>query len=466
MTRINFLTPEQEALIPEYQQKWKNIYLSTEPIQHNRAKAAVQGAYAVMGKPEPEVIFCSSPRAALERLQSYVETPQQDAIPSREEVQNNFFQFARAAWEMVKIIAKQKSSGTKPLHDLLGEVLAEPYQSLDKHIDNCLPKDLSTYDVVEQSFIGTSPLFDNLNKQMSRQGEPEFQRLFENRQPEDWQESLGMTAENIDKQLAWLPGKELLFRGWLKQMLKSSITIRISGVEHPKFREIILPLLSGYEQKFLLENPPFITLNCLISCIWLDYAFSVLNYPCKTQKWSALQGLAKYCGSIFGVNNLCIVCERPTKILVNEDNQLHGEGETAIEFADGFVAYAYNGRYLPEKYGRIHPSQWQTQWIFDEEYNDLQEALIQGIGAVRLSEELPLIEEEIEQEVMQEYTFFKLDKKGLRKTYILKRVDSQTGNIHAVFISRMEDTILRAIRYANRNYSAEDFPIPNNGEVE
>ena len=77
MTRIHFLTPEQEALIPEYQEKWKRIYLSTEPIQQNRAKAAVQGAYAVMGKAEPEVIFCSSPRAALERLQAYVETPQQ-----------------------------------------------------------------------------------------------------------------------------------------------------------------------------------------------------------------------------------------------------------------------------------------------------------------------------------------------------------------------------------------------------
>ncbi len=52
MTRIHFLTPEQEALIPEYQEKWKRIYLSTQPIERNRAKAAVQGAYAVMGKAE------------------------------------------------------------------------------------------------------------------------------------------------------------------------------------------------------------------------------------------------------------------------------------------------------------------------------------------------------------------------------------------------------------------------------
>ncbi len=464
MTRIHFLTPEQEALIPEYQEKWKRIYLSTQPIEQNRAKAAVQGAYAVMGKPEPEVIFCSSPRAALERLQAYVETPPESPQPLREEVQNNFFQFARAAWETIKIINKQQNAGTKPLHDLLAEVSTEPYKSLEKHIENCLPEDLSTYDVVEQSFLGASPLFDNLKKQMTRQGEPGFSRIMENKQPEEWQESFGMTAEALDQQLGWIPGKELLFKGWLKQMLQSSLIAKISGVEHPKFRELIIPGLSPSEQKFLLENPPVITSSCTISCIWLDFAISVLNYPHKSQKWSALQGLVKHCGWIFGINNLCIICERPTKILVNEDNQIHGEGETAIQFADGYSLYAYNGAYLREKYGSVHPNQWQTQWIFEEKYNDLQEALIQGIGAARLSQELPLIEE-IEQEVMQEYTLFKLENKGVKKTYILRRIDSQTGDIKAVFIPWMEETIQRAIKYANQNYSAEDFPIPNNEET-
>ena len=152
--------------------------------------------------------------------------------------------------------------------------------------------------------------------------------------------------------------------------------------------------------------------------------------------------------------------------MVNEDNQLHGEGETAVEFADGFVAYAYNGTYLPEKYGTVHPSQWQTQWIFESEYNDLQEALIQGIGAVRLSQELPLIPEEIEQEVMQEYSLLKNENKGLKKKNILRRIDSETGDINAVFIPKIEKTIQRAINYANQNCSAEQFPIPDNDSVE
>lgn len=285
---------------------------------------------------------------------------------------------------------------------------------------------------------------------MTPEGQPEFSTI----------------AEAVDKQLGWIPGKDFLLKGWLKQWLQSTLVGKIIGLKHPKFRELILGKLSPLEQKFLLENPPVITSNTSSLCIWLDYAISVLNFSHSPQKWSAVQGLAKHCGWIFGVNNLCIICERPTKILVNEDNQIHGEGETAIEFSDGFSIYAFNDTYLPEKYGTVHPSQWQTQWVFEEEYNDLQEALIQGIGAVRLSQELPLIPEEIEQEVMQEYTLLKIENKGLKKKNILRRIDSETGDINAVFIPKIEKTIQRAINYANQNCSAEQFPIPDNDSVE
>lgn len=73
MTQIQFLTPEQAALIPDYQEKWRRLYLSTQPIEQIRAAAAVQGAYAMMGKPEPEVVFCASPQAAMEALRRQVE---------------------------------------------------------------------------------------------------------------------------------------------------------------------------------------------------------------------------------------------------------------------------------------------------------------------------------------------------------------------------------------------------------
>lgn len=96
MPEIRFLTPEQEALIPEYQEKWKRISLTTQPIEKVRAAAAIKGVYAVMGKPEPNVVFCSSPRAALDHLQaqvSQVDIPQNPRSRTKEDIQNNFIQF-------------------------------------------------------------------------------------------------------------------------------------------------------------------------------------------------------------------------------------------------------------------------------------------------------------------------------------------------------------------------------------
>ena len=153
-----------------------------------------------------------------------------------------------------------------------------------------------------------------------------------------------------------------------------------------------------------------------------------MGYPHNSKKWSALQGLVKHCGYIFGVDNLCIICERPTKILVDDNNQLHGEGEAAIEFADGFVVYAHHGTTLPDKYGTVHPNQWQSQWIVEERNQQLQAVLINGIGAVRLSQELSFIEIDS----LQEYKFIKLENIDIN-TCILQRINSQAGDINAVF---------------------------------
>lgn len=70
MLKIEKLTPEQEALIPVYREKWRAIALSTEPIDRQKAKEAVLAAYAAIGKPEPKVLFCDSPQAVPKTLTS------------------------------------------------------------------------------------------------------------------------------------------------------------------------------------------------------------------------------------------------------------------------------------------------------------------------------------------------------------------------------------------------------------
>ncbi|AFY55492.1 hypothetical protein Riv7116_3011 [Rivularia sp. PCC 7116] len=459
MTRIHFLAPEQEAQIPEYQQKWKSIYLSTQPIQRNRAKAAVQGAYAVMGKPEPEVIFCASPLVAIEQLKTYIsQQPQNSNQTSEQQVYTDFLEFASSVWENIQQGNQHQELklGIKPLEDLIKEVSRESFKSLNEHIDNSLPRDLTIQEIIEQMYFGTSPILDMLGKLPANQGMREFFTDFENRLPDNWQESLSTAISAIEEQLAWLPGKDLFFREWLKPMIQASVIAKVYGLEHSNYEDAIFVSLSTFEKKFLKENPPVIISKIAITCIWLDFAFSVLGYPHTSQKWAALQGIIKHCGWIFAVDNLCIICDRPIKILVDDNNQLHGEGEPAIEFADGFVIYTHHGTPLPDKYGTVHPNQWQSQWVIEETNQQLKAVLMNVIGAVRLCQELPVIEIDS----LQEYKFLKFENIDIN-TYILQRINSQNGNRNAVFVPQHIKAIRLAIEYANQNCSAEDFPIPS-----
>lgn len=72
---INSLTPEQEAALPHYRQKWQSYALSTQPLDRGPATAAIQVAYATINRRTPEIQFFPSPYAALKSI-----TAQADAF--------------------------------------------------------------------------------------------------------------------------------------------------------------------------------------------------------------------------------------------------------------------------------------------------------------------------------------------------------------------------------------------------
>ncbi len=64
------LTPEPEALIPVYLEKWRKIALSTEPLDREKATEAVRGAYDMMGMIKwPEILFFDSPYAVFRAIE-------------------------------------------------------------------------------------------------------------------------------------------------------------------------------------------------------------------------------------------------------------------------------------------------------------------------------------------------------------------------------------------------------------
>ncbi len=460
MSQIHFFTPAQEALIPDYQEKWRQIYCSIEPIDPNRAEAAVKELYAVMGQKEPDIVFCASPHAALDYLQAYISSQNNVRLSQKKIRRNTFQSFIKSPWKTIELIPNHKHAKTKLIDslliDILGNVSRKISKLLAKHIARCLPRHLTTQDILEQSEFSASSLFDTLEKQRDRREKSDFSRESQDMSPEEKAESFRETAFAIETQLAWLPAKRFFFRCWLRHFLLGVLPAKVCGTEHPRFEDTIYASLSLSERELFSKNPAVIISNVAIECIWLDFAFSVLNYPHPTKKWSALQAIVKHCGWIFAVDNICVICDRPTKILLNDDNQLHRESKPVLEFSDGFVAYAYHNVPLPEKYGTVHPDQWQSQWVLEEKIPECRQLLIHKIGAVRLCQELPVVN----LDAMQEYSLLKLEHVDFRDKYILKRIDPETGNIHAVFVPWNIGSVWSAIQYANQNFSPEDFPIP------
>lgn len=140
------------------------------------------------------------------------------------------------------------------------------------------------------------------------------------------------------------------------------------------------------------------------------------------------------------------MCDRPRLLSLDNQERLHAEGSPAIQFADGFSIYAYQGAILPEKYGKVHPREWQSQWLLSEENAELRRVLIQGIGYARIVEEL----QAIELDSWQEYTLLKIGSDvDVEPIYLLKMTCPSTGYIHAMRVPPDMRSAREAISWVN-----------------
>ncbi len=65
--KIKQLTTEQVFLIREYRDKWREIAISTDRIDRQKAALAIEAVYSAIGLPEPTIQFFDSPYAALQK---------------------------------------------------------------------------------------------------------------------------------------------------------------------------------------------------------------------------------------------------------------------------------------------------------------------------------------------------------------------------------------------------------------
>ena len=343
MSEINIdkLTPEQEALIPVYQEKWRSIALSTEPIDRQKATEAVKKAYALIGLSEPEILFYDSP---------YGLGSDRQLVIHEDRIYGNLYKPKRIFKEdfTSHLLSSLTTWDDKILSQLRSKIedkmLGELVYSLEYELYNII------YPTMEQVW---HQLWDELESQNEH-----LNTLYD---------------ELLSAQLDTLTPNEQ------DDTLLNHLSNELDNLSQQEYQ---LQIIFGNDDIFIHSYD-------LISYASLsEFCINVLNLQDKHIEGEVLQEIAKNCSCIFPFEKLAIVCDRPRILCFDNQQRLHAEGQPAIQFADGYSIYAYHGVRLPEKYGTLHPHQWQASWLLEEDNVELRRVLIQGIGYDRIAQEL------------------------------------------------------------------------------
>ncbi|MBD2206634.1 hypothetical protein H6G33_19625 [Calothrix sp. FACHB-1219] len=411
MLQIDKLTPEQEALIPVYREKWRNIALSNERIDREKAAQAVKAAYIAIGKNAPNIIFYESPYLALKNTIF-------DKLDYLKQELNN------------KVVSQLNNSPISKLKKLQRDLLEKPLEQLGRQ--TLFFKNLS-YSIYPQVFQDI-----NIDEEL-------FDELVYGKLNNNFSDILGFRLSFV---------LENYSRIYLNEKLQSEDWQQINLQLGTRLSSSLQASLSSYINNFLglcFQPEEECKINSfrdfIITCVWCSEIFpDLLIY----------QSLIKECGWIFTFDKAVIICDRPLYIRLDNQNRLHAEGEPAIEYADGFSLYSYHGVTLPEKYGKLHPQQWRSQWLLTEDNAELRRVLIQGIGYARICQEL----QAIELDTWREYTLLKIDADvDAEPIYLLKMTCPSTGFIHALRVPPDMTSAHQAICWVNWGIAPEEFAI-------
>jgi hypothetical protein len=116
-------------------------------------------------------------------------------------------------------------------------------------------------------------------------------------------------------------------------------------------------------------------------CRW-DFGFSVLNWAHSAEQWAASAALLESCGWVMPFEKVCVICDRPSKILVDDRQRLHAVGEPALAFRDGYSIYVQHGALLEDD---------RTSVVMPVDYlNEQQPQLRQAIIEQTSADDLPV----------------------------------------------------------------------------
>jgi hypothetical protein len=306
MPLIEFLTPEQEVLLSKCKENWRSLLLSTERIDRQRAEGALKAAYTLAGKPDPEFRFLNGPRELQDLLETY--STLDFFLPQGKQVSlcdNAFYprlqsQFTPDVWNHLFPQSHLK--------------LADSLYAL-----SIFPLCVFTFQAFSHSWEEYQA---SRREELRQQFQGEFLIQLGDYAQQLAQASLQAWNEKIWQPLSHQPFMQPTVQRWEK--------LKQAG---PYIWDLLLNL--AFEGGFLYAR-------IFYPCI--DFCSSILEFSdADVRSWMTFRSIVRSCGFVVPFEKLCLVIERPTKILLDAEGRLHADNEPAVTFADGSEFYIEHG---------------------------------------------------------------------------------------------------------------------------
>lgn len=433
--RTTHLTPEQEAKATPLRERWRSVALLTQPIHPQQAAEAIRTAYALVGKAAPEIIFYDSPLTALTQTLSQLVLRLDAALITRWE------HYLTHEWrhDMESEIARKfLGQAITHLNKQMPNLLGAP---VDDRLQNCF-----------QGILTTAPE-QRLDPSEVERMQTQMQNLLGNQ-----------SLHSLVLQHSTCLHNQLIGRliGQIKARMQSKAAQRRLGQLEKMIANQFLSTFVNELGNWL--KPLFYShglyperLSSLGS--WLEFCILVLNCNYDVPRWRVFQSLMGHAGWIFPYEQVCIICNRPIKVSLDDQHQLHAEGSYALLYEDGYGLYFSHGVAVPKQYGQFPAERWKAEWILSERNAELRRILIQGIGYNRICAEL----DASELDEWQEYTLVKLDHViddiDGKPLMFVKMTCPSTQFTHIIRVPPTMTTARAAIRWVNWDIDPEQFAL-------
>lgn len=115
---------------------------------------------------------------------------------------------------------------------------------------------------------------------------------------------------------------------------------------------------------------------------YLSFFRHIVKLPMDYSKWAHYETAAELAGPRYMHSKFCIISERPTVLLVDEDNRPHCETGPFCEWADGTKLWAWHGVRVP---GWVieHPENITIEDVANETNEEARRVLIERMTPAR-----------------------------------------------------------------------------------